>query len=147
MRYGFGLWQAIMIILLVSGIMMLAMKYARVGVVHTIDSYNREQAELFMRSALEVALLEIEGHDRSSGCLQHLRIISKDNKFIADLNITRYFLLENSDDASACGSLTVPIQTEDSHGMVMIEMVVESNSSNPKITHPIRLLRRTLQHP
>ena len=146
-RPAFGLWQAIVIILLVTGIMMLAMKYARVGAVHTIDSYTREQAELFMRSALEIAILQIEGHDRSSGCLQHVRIVSKDRKFIADVNITHYYLVEGSSDASKCGSLTVPIHTEDSHGMVMIEAMVESNTSHPKIVHPVRLLRRTLQHP
>jgi hypothetical protein len=136
-----------MIILLVTGIMMLAMKYARVGVIHAIDSYTREQAEIFMKSALELAILQIEGHDRSGGCLQHLHIVSKDEKFIADLNITDYYLLKNSSDASMCGNVTVPIETEDSHGMVMIEAVVESNTTHPKIVHPVRLLRRTLQHP
>ena len=146
-RRGFGIWQAIVIILIVSGLMVVAMRYARVGAVHTADSYTREQAELFMQSAIEMAMLQISGHDRSSGCLDHLRIVSRDGKFIADIDITRYYLLKGSADLAACGMLGYPIESEESHGMVMREVVVRSDPNHPKIIHPVRIVRRTLQKP
>ncbi len=147
MRSAFGIWQAIIIILIVGGIMAVAMRYARIGTVHTADSYIREQAELFLQSAVEIAMLQISGHDRSSGCLDHLQVMSRDGKFVADINITHYYLMQGSGDLARCGSLGYPIGTEESHGMVMMETVVTTNPDHPKVVHPVRLVRRSLQRP
>lgn len=146
-RGGFGLWQAIALILIVGGIMSVAMRYAKIGATHTVDSYTKEQAELFMRSAMEIALLQISGHDRSGGCLDRVRLLSKDGKFIADINITRYYLLKNSTDLALCGPLGYPIESEESHGMVMMEVVVTTNPANPKVMHPVRVTKRSIQRP
>ena len=147
MRRAFGIWQALVIILIVSGLMVIAMRYARIGTIHTADSYTREQAELFLQSAVEIALLQIGGHDRSTGCLDHIRVLSRDHRFIADIAIARYYLLEGSPDLTACGALGYPIRTEESHGMVMMEVVVRTDPHHPKVIHPIRIVRRTLQRP
>ena len=147
MRRAFGLWQAMMIMLLIGGIMTVALRYARVGAVHTADSYVREQAELFMQSSIEIALLQISGHDRSGGCMDHLHIVSRDRRFVADINITGYYLLEGSGDAALCGPLTRPITTEESHGMVQMAVAVATNPAAGHFIHPVRLLRRTLQRP
>jgi len=146
-RRGFGLWQAIAVILIVGVVMTVAMRYARIAAVHTADSYTKEQAELFLRSAMETAMLQISTHDRSGGCLSGVKVLSRDGKFIADINITRYYLLEGSPDLALCGSLGYPIKSAESHGMVMMEAVVRSDPSNAKIVHPVRILRRSIQRP
>ncbi|WP_456381249.1 hypothetical protein [Hydrogenimonas sp.] len=147
MRRAFGIWQALVVILIVSGLMVVAMRYARIGTVHTADSYTREQAELFLQSALEIALLRISGHDRRDGCLGHVRVVSRDGKFRADISVVRYYLLKGSDDLAACGTLGYPIETEESHGMVLMEAVVTTDPNHPKVVHPVRIVRRSLQRP
>lgn len=156
MRKGFGLLQALMIIILISGIMTIAMKYASISAKQTGDIYVRESGELFMNSAVELSLLAISGYERnnSTGCLSEINITSPDKRFTADVNITDYYLLEDSDDYKICddnkiGKYNVnSIQTEDSHGMVMLNIVVETNNTNPRNKNKhLRLVRRTLQRP
>lgn len=144
MRTAFGLAQALMIILVVSGIVTLTMKYASINAQHYADSYTREQAELFMQSATEATLLRIGAYNRSDGtCMHNLNISSSDHKFDANVTIERYYLAEGN-----CSNVAVElIQTEESHGMVSMKVIVESNASNPKILHPVRLTRRSLQRP
>ena len=146
---GFGLMQALMVLLIVGGLMVVTMRYARLGAVHTADSYTREKAELFLQSAQELALLQIEGYDRVAhgGCLHSVHVISRDGLFTADVNITAYYLLKGSADLALCSERGVPIQTEESHGMVTLETVVETVPGHPKAVHPIRLVRRSLQRP
>ena len=150
MSRGFGLIQALLILLVMAGIMTVAMRYAAVGAKHTADSYNREEAELFMRSAVEIALLEISGFDHSGGdCLQHVRVLSHGHKYIAEINITRYYVDTGAparEDLHDC-PVRYAIDAPESHGMVMMEATVESNDSNPRIEHPVRLLYRGLQRP
>jgi hypothetical protein len=154
MRRGFGLVQALIIIVLVSGIMVIAMKYANVSIKQTSDLYAKESAELFMDSAVEVALLAISGFDRNASlaCLESIAVISADKRYKADINVSRYFLRENSFDSLTCKGVlpyqVQDIQTEDSHGMVILEIVVETNATHPKNQDKhIRLTRRSLQRP
>lgn len=150
MRRGFGLLQALLVIVLVSGILVIAMKYASVSVKQTSDVYVKEASELFMDSAVELGLLAISGYDRvgNNNCLKDVHVNSSDSRFVADINITKYYLLEGSSDCTLCGSLCEPIQSDDSHGMVMMEVVVETNATHPRNQgKEIRLIRRTLQRP
>lgn len=152
MRKGFGILQALLVIVMVSGIMVIAMKYARVTVKQTKDTYIKESAELFMNSAVELSLLAIEGYDRNNiGCLKEVNITSSDRRFIADVNISKYYVFQGKDNNGSvftCGDRVQPIQTEDSHGFVILKVKVETNNSNPK-NHgtKITLYRRTLQRP
>lgn len=149
-RRGFGLIQALIVIILISGIMMIAMKYARVSTKQTSDMYVKESAELFMDSSIELALLAISGYARSANnCLKEVHIVSPDKRYIADVNITAYYLLGGSVDCSVyCTERCIPMQTEESHGMTLLEVVVETNQSHPKNQgKAIRLTRRTLQRP
>ncbi len=144
MRSGFGIIQALLVIVLISGIMMIAMKYATVAVKQTKDLYIKESAELFMDSAVELTLLAIQGYERSSGCLHEVNITSSDNRFTADINISKYYLYENPYNCDRNQTIT----TEDSHGFVMLEVTVETNSTHPKnAKKKIKLTRRTLQRP
>ncbi|MFK5882466.1 MAG: hypothetical protein QM482_09660 [Sulfurospirillum sp.] len=149
-RSGFGLMQALLVIVLISGILVIAMKYATVNVKQTRDIYLKESAELFMNSAVELGLLAISGYDRNSTnpCLNEVSITSPNQRFIADVNITKYYLLAGSADCIRCGSLCEPIDTKESQGMVMLEVTVETNTTHPK-NHgkQIILKRRTLQRP
>ncbi len=149
MSAGFGLMQALMVLLIVGGLMVVAMRYARLGTVHTADSYTRERAELFLQSAQEIALLQIEGYDRAAhgGCLHTVRVTSRDGLFTADVNVTAYFLLRGSADLALCSERGVPVTTEESHGMVMLETVVATVPGHPRAIHPVRLVRRSLQRP
>ena len=144
MRHGFGLPQVLLIILFIGGIVTVTMRYASLGAKHYADSYTREQAELFMQSATEAALLKISGHNRNSGCLSDFNISSSDNRFAAQITVKKYYL---ADGTTCGGSLSEPIQTEESNGMIDMTVIVESNNSNPKILHPVRLVRRSLQRP
>ncbi|MDD4506048.1 MAG: hypothetical protein PHE60_06740 [Sulfurospirillaceae bacterium] len=148
MRKAFGLVQALIVIVLISGIMAIAMKYAMISVKQTGDLYARESAELFMDSAVELTLLAISGKDRTTGWLRDMNITSQDQRYSADINIVGYYLLNTSVEYNAINPLHIPIQNEESHGMVMLEVVVETNASHPKNQEKhIRLTRKTLQRP
>ncbi len=153
-RPGFGLLQAILIIVLISGILLIALKYAKVSVKQTKDIYLKESVELFMNSAVELSLLAISGYRRNNidGCLSQVHITSPNKRFIADVNITDYYLLKSSNDSIMCkkgfGYRVHDIDTEESQGMVMLEVTAETNSTHPK-NHKTQIIlkRRTLQRP
>ncbi len=147
--------MAIFMVLLLSGAAILTLKYASISAKHISDSYIKEQAEIFMQSVIEATILKIEGYDRSLNrdCIKSLRFYSNDRRFIADVNITKYYLYNGKDNGGvellACDRV-VPILTEESHGYVLIETVVETNSSHPKIkgfVSPVRIAKRMLQRP
>jgi len=145
---GFGLIQAMMIMLLISGMMLGVLKYASISAKHTRDTYVREQAELFLNSSIEKTLLAISAYDRAThgDCVASYSD-TKDKRGVtynADVNITSYYLLEGSDDASYCGSLTKAITSEETHGMVMLELTITATVDG---VETIRLIRRTLQRP
>jgi len=146
---AFGIIQALIIITLISGLLMIAMKYATLSVKQTVDIYTKEQAKLFLNSAIELSLLAIEGYERNSSnhCLKEINITSNDHRFIANIKITDYYLLAGSKDCEYCGTLCNKIGWEESHAMVMMEATVETNNTHPKNTTPIRLTYRGLQRP
>ncbi len=152
MRRGVGIWQAIMVLLMMSGMLMVILKYSAVSTRHTVDTYVREQAELYLQSAIEQTLLAISAHDRSSGgCLSSYTpnpVTVRATTYRARVDIVRYYLLNGSDDYNACGGATNPIvtaiQTEESHGMVMLHVEVTATVDGE---NRVRLLRRSLQHP
>ena len=139
MRKGFGMIQVIMMMVILSTILTIMMKYASITTKQTEDLYLKERAQLFMQSAIEVALL---GISKDATCLNELHIISEDKRFFADINITNYYLANSV----GCDRETL-IQTPELNGMVMMDVVVTSNDANPKNTRPLRLTRRTMQRP
>jgi len=150
MRKGFGLLQVLLVIILVSTILIIAMKYALVSAKQTSDIYLKQGAELFLNSSVEMSLLAISGYKRNAanGCLSEVNITSPDKRFIADVNITKYYLVNGSADCGYCGALCEPIKSDDSNGMVMLEVSVKTDPANPKNRgKDIRLTRRTLQRP
>jgi hypothetical protein len=143
-RKAFGMIQVIFFMVILSSILAVSMKYASITAKQTMDIYVREQAELFMQSSLELTLLGISSYDRTANgtCLNKLKIISQDQRFIADINITKYYLKTSQ----GCDREEL-IQNEQTNGMVSIDIVVETNNTHPKNSHPMRLTRRSLQRP
>jgi len=153
MRSGFNLLMALFIILILAGASVLTLKYTSISAKHFADSYIKEQAEIFSQSVLETTILKIEGTDRSQQCLTTFNLTSADGKFTADVNISKYYLYgEDYDDANGtdCDDVKQEIQTEESNGYVLIDIVVETNASNNKIGNyisPVRIVTRSLQRP
>ena len=136
MRTGFGMIQVIFFMLILSGMLTISMKYATITTKQTADLYIKEQAELFMTSAVELALLGISSHN---GQLENIKVISDDKRFIADINITTYYLFDQ------IGSRITKIETEESNGLISMDIVVETNNTHPKNSREVRLTRRSLQ--
>jgi len=149
LRKGFGLIYALFVIVLVAGVISLALRYAKSSIIKTTNIYEKESAELFLNSAVELSLLAISGYKRNSTnrCLKDINITSNDKRFIAKVHIKWYYLTSGSNDVLYCSDLTHQISTEESHAMAMLEIEVDSNDTNPKNTIPLRIIRRTLQRP
>ncbi|PHR54924.1 MAG: hypothetical protein COA44_12045 [Arcobacter sp.] len=152
LKKGFGLWQAIMIILIISGLMVVVLKYSRIAAKHTADTYVREQLELYLNSAIELTLLQISLTPKSN-CLasfsasttpQLPTITKKGVTYSANVNVSKYYLLNGVSEFGSCGANIINIQSEETHGMVLLEVeaiaTVDGNISS-------RILRRTLQRP
>ena len=147
MRSGFNLLMAIFIILILAGASVLTLKYTSISAKHFADSYIKEQAEIFLQSVLETTILKIEGTDRTNKCLTDFNLTSADWKFTAEVNISKYYLYGTGTD---CDSVKKEIQTDESNGYVLINIVVQTNKTNKKIGNfisPVRIVTRSLQRP
>jgi GTP-sensing pleiotropic transcriptional regulator CodY len=120
MRRGFGLIQVIFFMVILSGILSISMKYASITVKQTEDLYIKEQAELFMQSSIELALLGISSTDTK---IDNIIVISDDKRFESNITITNSYL----------------------NGMIDMNIIVETNNTHPKNSRPVKLKKRSLQ--
>ena len=142
MRRGIGLISALIILVLVATLVAVIAKISFISVKHTSDTYLRERAELFMQSAIENAIMAIEGYDRSNGCLKHIEFKDEDNRFIAKIDVLRYY---SDKDINGCDVVKI-ISTPFSRGYVLLRVEVTTNLANPKNDNKhIRLVKVTLQ--
>ena len=149
MRKGFGILQALMIIVIVSGILVIAMKYATISTKQTSAIYVKEAANIFTKSAIEMSMLAISGFKREKNkCLRGVDIISTDGRFEANVSVAKYFLFKGSEDCEFCKELCSPIKSEDSHGMVMLEVKVKTIAGHPKNRgKKVSIIKRSMQRP
>ena len=147
MKKAFGLISAIIVLLLIATLMVAVVKFAFISVKHTSDSYLIQRAQLFMQSSIENAIMAIEGYkrDNTNKCLENIHFTDENNMFEANITILRYYCYDKSD--CPCGDLNKSIKTDKSHGYVLMKVVVESNTSNPRVEKKIRLITTTLQRP
>ena len=154
MRNGFGIIQAIFFILAISFVGLVAIEYSKISMKTTTDTYLKEQADIFMQSATEFGILAILNQDRKNiGCLKHIKIISQDQRFFADIDITDYMLRDYNStlqDETWCSGIGVNIHHVSDqilNGSGIFYVRVESNTSNPKIgkENKIRLVKRVWQ--
>lgn len=145
MRKAFGLWQAIMIILIISGLMLVVLKYSKIAAKHTSDTYVREQTQMYLDSVIEMTLLNISLHSKDTCLSSYTAPLKSTNgiEYSADVNITKYYL-KDTDEFGSCSSQIVQIEAEESHGMVMLEVEARAKVNGSLTT---RILRRTLQRP
>ena len=145
-RKGFGLWQAIMIILIISGLMVVVMKYSRIAAKHTADTYIREQLELYLNSVVEMTLLSISLQDKSSCISNYIPpvVTKKGVTYSGNVDVKSYYLLNGVSEFASCAATIENIQTQETHGMVLMEIeAIATQDGN--VTS--RILRRTLQRP
>jgi len=145
LRKGIGLIWAIIILLLIATLMMAVTKIAFFSVKHTSDTYMLQRAQLFMQSAIENAILAIEGFDRSNGkCLKTIHFVDEDKRFEANISILRYYIYKNC--PSSC-DICIPIKTDFSNGYVLMDVKVASLNSAKNDNKKILLEKVTLQRP
>ncbi|HIC43737.1 MAG TPA: hypothetical protein EYO73_05475 [Sulfurimonas sp.] len=150
-KKGFGLWQAIMIILIISGLMMVVLKYSRIAAEHTADTYVRQQLELYLNSVVEMTLLEISLRDKTN-CISNdyspPTVEKRKVIYSANVEVTKYYLLSGVPEFGInnvnCSAMIINIESEETHGMVMIEIEALATIDGNVIS---RILRRTLQRP
>jgi type II secretory pathway component PulK len=148
LKKAFGIITALLILVLVSFLLMLVLKSASVGIHHTNNSYVKEQAELFLRSSIENSILAIEGYERNSsnGCLKHINFMDSNKRFESNTTVLRYYCY----DMNKCPNcdIATKIETEDSHGSVLLKTVVQTTSNNTRnISQHVRITRITIQRP
>ena len=142
MRRGFGIVQALMIIVLVGGMLTVVIKYARIGVRHTVDSYAREQAELVLESAVEWSLLQIQSQNGKcwrGGTAPASYADSRGKAYTARVEVEKYYLY-----AGDCtnGVTVERVSTPESQYYVMLRVEVNATVDGEQ---RVRLVRRTLQ--
>ena len=142
MKKGIGAISAL-IILLIATLMVIVTKFSFISVRHTSDTYLQQRGMLFMQSAIENTILAIEGYKRNKKCLKHIIFEDEQSRFIATIDILRYYCYDLND--CPCNNVK-KISTDKSHGYVLFKVLVESNLSNPKNNNKkIRLEKTTLQ--
>ncbi len=145
MKKGFGLISALIIMLLIATLMVAVVKFAFISVNHTSDTYLQQRAQLFMQSAIENAIMAIEGYDREKkgNCLKNIHFVDENGKFEANITVLRYYCYNGN-----CGcndsTLEKQISTPQSHGYVLMKVVVANKNSDIK---KIKLEKVTLQRP
>jgi len=147
LKKGFGLITALIILILVAGVLGVVLRLANFNIKHKSDSYLGERARIFMQSSIENTLMAIEGYNRiaHNNCLKKLHFVDEDGRFEANVTVLRYYCYDLKDCPNC--SIAKKIDTDQSHGNVVLKVVVESNRSNPRNSGYIRLERITLQRP
>ncbi len=138
MRKGFSLLLAIIVMITIATLMALMISLSTTTAKQTTDIYANEQTKLLARSATELALLAISGHDNSANCINNINFTFGHNY---EVNMSLYYIGNGL--PSSCQTLNNTIATPESNGTVIIDTYVDYNgSSEPIIYH-----RRTIQKP
>lgn len=147
MKKGFGIITALLILLLVSFLLMLVLKTSSIGLKHSSDTYIKEQAELFMLTTIENAIMSIEGYERndSSKCLKHIYFKSSDNRFESNTTVLRYYCYD-TDKCPNC-DIAKKINTDKSQGNIVLYTVVQTTNSLRNGGKKIKITKVTIQKP
>jgi len=146
LRKGIGLISTLIILLLVATLTVMVLKISFISISHVSDTYMKERAELFMQSAIENALLAIEGYKRNTTnkCLQTMHFVDENKRFEANVTVLKYYCYNL--DNCPCDN-AVKIETDKSHGNVLLKVIVNSISSPKNNNKKIRIEKITLQRP
>lgn len=154
-RRGMAMIMAIYMILIVGGIMAAVISMTSQSNKRTTDVYLHEQAMLLTRSATEYAMLAVSGHNHrpvadggTNDCINRIdaQYPEAGANAMLDINITLRYIGFGTVGVAAgdCEDFIGTIQTPDSNGSILMDVVVTSNPGL-NLTEPIRYHRRTLQ--
>ena len=142
MRKSFSLLVTIVFMVVMSVIGYMILQFSTSTVNHTTRSFVSTRANLMLRSATEYAILALQGHDFSGGCLNSINYTGGDNFF--DVNITyHYFTTDDCSSSKWSGCKCSHITTKDTNGSALIYVTVTSRNPN----FYVRKVRVTLQNP
>ena len=149
MKKSFGIMTALFILVLVSFLLMLVLKASSIGVKHASDTYIKEQAELFMQSSIENAILAIEGYERNSTskCLKNIYFTSSDGRFEANISVLRYYCYDKENTSCKYCDNGVNIETSKSNGNVVLYTIIQTTSSPRNGDKKLRFSKVTIQKP
>jgi len=138
---------ALFILVLVSFLLMLVLKASSVGVKHVSDTYLKEQAELFMHTSIENAIMAVEGYERNSstGCLEHINFTSSNGRFESNTTVLRYYCYD-MDKCPNC-SIATKIDESKSQGNLVFYTVVKTTSSPRNGSKKLLFSKVTIQKP
>ena len=105
----------------------------------TSDIYVNEQTKLLAKSATELALLAISGHNNAINCIENINFTFENNY---EVNTSIYYIGNNLP-CTPSHLFSNTISTPESNGTVIIDTYVTFKGSS----EPIRYHRRTLQKP
>ena len=137
-RSGFSLLLAIIVMITIATLMALMLSLSSTTAKQTTDIYVSEQTKLLAKSATELALLAISGHNNSLNCINNINFTFQTNYSVT----MKLYYIGNSLPAG-CNTIANTISTKESNGTVIIDTYVDYNGSS----EPIRYHRRTIQKP
>ncbi len=138
-RKGFSLLLAIIVMITIATLMALMISATSTTVKQTSDIYVSEQTKLLAKSATELALLAISGHNNNNNCIENINFTYQT---YYDVNMSLYYI-GNSLPCNPSHLLDNNISTSESNGTVIIDTYVTFKGSS----EPIRYHRRTIQKP
>ncbi len=138
-RKGFSLLLAIIVMITIATLMALMISLSTTTAKQTSDIYVSEQTKLLARSATELALLAISGHNNNANCIENINFTFETNY---DVNMSLYYI-GNGLPCNPSHLLANNISTPESNGTVIIDTYVTFKGSS----EPIRYHRRTIQKP
>ena len=144
MRPAFTLLSAIFLMVLIAVLMALSFSLSSQTTKQTGDLYLQEQGQLLAKSATELALLAISGHENNISCVEQINLQYPQGSPLYDINMTLYYL-GNALPCNANHLVTNNIVTAESNGTVMIDTFV--SYTNPENNETVRFHRRTIQKP
>jgi len=136
-REGFSLLLAIIVMITIATLMALMISLSSTTAKQTSDIYVSEQAKLLAKSATELALLAISGHDNSADCIENINFTYETNY---DVNMTIFYI---GNGMPCTNMLDNTIATAESNGTIIVDTYVTFNGAN----EPIRYHKRTIQKP
>ncbi len=139
MRKGFSLLLAIIVMITIATLMALMISLSSTTAKQTGDIYASEQTKLLAKSATELALLAISGHNNSVNCIENINFTYQNSY---DVNMSLYYIGKNLS-CNPSHILDNNISTKESNATVIIDTYVTFKGSS----EPIRYHRRTIQKP
>ena len=142
-RNGIAMIMAIMVIVIISTILMLALRLTTQTTKGSTNLYLAEQANLYARSAGEYARLKIGLENNTTYCYPGEVLIENDI-YLITINVSYNFDVTTAVNYPTCPtySSTALVQTEN-YGTALVDISIEINDATIT-SEPIRIFKRKL---